>query len=127
MEFKMKETGFYTTTGYGELHVAGDETYGHRPYQLMAASIAVCSGSVLRKILMKKRMEIKDLTISTKVERNEAMANRIEKIQLHYRIKGENLDPEKIQKSVEVASKNCPMAQSVQGSIEIEETFELED
>lgn len=93
--------------------------------QLMVASIAVCSASVLRKILTKKRIEIEDMTIFTNVERNEAKANRIEKIHIHYRIKGNDLNPSKIQQSIELASKNCPMAQSVNDSIEIEETFEL--
>jgi putative redox protein len=125
MEFKMKEVGFHTTTEYGELHVAGDEAYGYRPYQLMVASIAVCSGGVLRKILTKKRIHIEDMKISTSVERNKAKADRIEKIHIHYRIKGENLNHEKIHQSIKLASKNCPMAQSVKDSIVIEETFEL--
>lgn len=126
MEFKMKkEEGFITITEFGELHVAGDEQYGYRPYQLMVASIAVCSGGVLRKILTKKRMEIEDISISTNVERNETKANRIEKIHIHYKIKGKNLNENKIHQSILLASKNCPMAQSVIGSIEIEETFEL--
>jgi uncharacterized OsmC-like protein len=125
MEFKMKEVGFHTTTEYGELHVAGDEAYGYRPYQLMVASIAVCSGGVLRKILTKKRIHIEDMTISTSVERNKAEADRIEKIHIHYLIKGENLNHEKIHQSIILASKNCPMAQSVKDSIVIEETFEL--
>ncbi|APH06347.1 OsmC family protein [Bacillus weihaiensis] len=126
MEFKMKkDVGFTTTTEYGELHVAGDEAYGFRPFQLMVASIAVCSGGVLRKILEKKRIQIEDMTIDTKVDRIEEEANRIEKIYIHYRIKGENLNENKIKQSIELASKNCPMAQSVKGSIEIEETFEL--
>jgi putative redox protein len=125
MEFKMKEVGFHTTTEYGELHVAGDEAYGYRPYQLMVASIAVCSGGVLRKILTKKRIHIEDMTISTSVERNKAKADRIEKIHIHYRIKGENLNYEKIHQSIKLASKHCPMAQSVKDSIVIEETFEL--
>ncbi len=126
MKFSMKkEEGFITTTEFGELHVAGDEQYGYRPYQLMVASIAVCSGGVLRKILKKKRIDIEDMKIMTNVERNEEKANRIEKIHIHYKIKGEQLDEKKIHQSILVASKNCPMAQSVVGSIEIEETFEL--
>ena len=126
MEFQMKKVeGFITTTEFGELHVAGDEQYGYRPYQLMVASIAVCSGGVLRKILKKKRIDIEDMTMTTNVERNEDKANRIEKIHIHYKIKGQNLDEKKIHQSIVIASKNCPMAQSVVGSIEIEETFEL--
>lgn len=125
MEFHMKEVGFTTNLPYGELHIAGDEEHGFRPFQLMVSSIAVCSGGVLRKILEKKRMEIEDIKIQAKVERNEDEANRIEKIHLHYIIKGNHLDERKIEKSIELARKNCPMAQSVEGRIEIEETFEL--
>ncbi|MDQ0163509.1 OsmC family protein [Aeribacillus alveayuensis] len=125
MEFKMKEVGFTTNFEYGELHVAGDEKYGFRPFQLMVSAIAVCSGGVLRKILQKKRIDIEDITIQADVERNEEKANRIEKIHLHYLIKGNNLDKTQIHKSIELARKNCPMVQSVEGSIIIVETFEL--
>lgn len=126
MEFKMKpETGFTAQLPYGELHIAGEEEYGFRPYQLMVSSIAVCSGGVLRKILKKKRLEVEDMTIQTEVVRNEEKANRIEKIHIHYVIKGNNLPKEKVGQSLELARKNCPMVQSVVGSIEVTESFEL--
>ncbi|NEY73306.1 OsmC family protein [Bacillus mesophilus] len=125
MKFEMKEVGFKTNVEYGELHVSGNEEYGFRPYQLMVASIAVCSGGVLRTILTKKKMVIEDLSFSTEVVRNEKEANRIEKIHIHYSIKGQDLDPTQVEKAIHLASKNCPMAQSVKGSIEIVETFEL--
>ncbi|MBM6616489.1 OsmC family protein [Bacillus suaedaesalsae] len=125
MRFEMKEVGFKTNVEYGELHVSGNEDYGFRPYQLMVASIAVCSGGVLRTILEKKKLNIEDITIDTEVKRNPEYANRIEKINIHYTIKGENLKEDQVQKSIHLANKNCPMAQSVAGSIEIEETFKL--
>ncbi|MFT4413870.1 OsmC family protein [Fredinandcohnia humi] len=125
MIFNMKEVGFYSDVEYGKLNVAGDEKHGFRPYQLMVSSIAVCSGGTLRKILEKKRMHVEDITIKTEVERNENEANRIEKIFIHYLIKGNELAEHKIQQSIEIAHKNCPMAQSVKGSIEIIETFEI--
>ncbi|KZM56665.1 MULTISPECIES: OsmC family protein [Aeribacillus] len=127
MEFQMKEIGYKTTFEYGELHVAGDVTFGFRPFQLMVSAIAGCSGSVFRKILDKKRIVYDDITIQAEVERNEEKANRIEKIHLHFIISSssEDLDREQIQKCLELAHKNCPMVQSVEGSINITETFEL--
>ncbi|RIW32307.1 OsmC family peroxiredoxin [Bacillus salacetis] len=125
MEFKMKEGGFVTDLSYGELNVSGNEEYGFRPYQLMVSSIAVCSGGVLRKILEKQRINFEDISISADVTRNEEKANRIEKIALHFTIKGTNLNEEKIRKAMELTRKNCSMVQSVSGSMEIEETFEL--
>jgi putative redox protein len=126
MKFEMKEdVGFKVDLAYGELNVAGDEDYGFRPFQLMVSSIAVCSGGVLRKILQKQRIDITNMSIEADVERNEEEANRIEKIHIHFLISGKDLKEDKLRKAVELSSKNCPMVQSVKGSIEIEETFEI--
>ncbi|KMZ43792.1 MULTISPECIES: OsmC family protein [Bacillales] len=125
MEFQAKENGFVTQLSYGELHVSGDEQYGFRPYQLLVSSIAVCSGGVLRKVLDKMRMPCTDMKVTADVQRNEAEANRVEKIHLHFIISGENMKEEKVQKAIEAASKNCPMVQSVKGSIVVTESFEL--
>lgn len=126
MEFKMKpEVGFYTETGFGRLDIAGDDEYGFRPYQLLVSSVAVCSGGVLRKVLEKMRMEIEDIHIQADAERVEEEANRVSKIIVHFRISGSNLDEKKIEKAMVLTRKNCSMVQSVVGSIEVEETFEI--
>ncbi|AYA74592.1 OsmC family peroxiredoxin [Bacillus sp. Y1] len=125
MEFHMKDVGFYTETPYGRLDVAGDEAYGFRPYQLLVASVAVCSGGVLRKVLEKMRMTIEDIHIATDVERNKEEADRVELIKVHFTIKGVNLDEKKIHKAMELTRKNCSMVQSVIGKIDIVETFEI--
>ncbi len=126
MEFKMKpDVGFYTETGFGRLDVAGDDQYGFRPYQLLVSSVAVCSGGVLRKVLEKMRMDIKDIHIQADAERVEEEANRVSKITVHFRISGNNLNEKKIEKAMALTRKNCSMVQSVVGSIEVEETFEI--
>ncbi|MFE8701471.1 OsmC family protein [Cytobacillus sp. FJAT-54145] len=125
MEFKMKDVGFYTETANGRLNIAGNEEYGFRPYQLLVSSIAVCSGGVLRTILEKMRFTIEDIHIKADVERNEEIANRVERIHLHFTIKGKDLDENKLNKAMELTKKNCSMVQSVIGSIEVEETFEI--
>jgi putative redox protein len=126
MEFKMKpDVGFYTEVGFGRLDVAGDDQYGFRPYQLLLSSVAVCSGGVLRKVLEKMRMEIKDIHIQAEAERIKEEADRVSKIMVHFRIEGNNLDEKKIEKAMVLTRKNCSMVQSVIGSIEVEETFEI--
>lgn len=126
MEFKMKpDVGFYTETGFGRLDIAGEEEYGFRPYQLLVSSVAVCSGGVLRKVLGKMRMDIQDIHIQADAERVEEEANRVSKITVHFRIAGNNLDEKKIEKAMALTRKNCSMVQSVVGSIEVEETFEI--
>ena len=126
MEFKMKpDVGFFTETEFGRLDVAGDDQFGFRPYQLLVSSVAVCSGGVLRKVLEKMRMEIEDIHIQADAERVEEEANRVSKIIVHFRIAGNNLDEKKIEKAMALTRKNCSMVQSVVGSIEVEETFEI--
>ncbi|KGX92980.1 osmotically inducible protein C [Pontibacillus halophilus JSM 076056 = DSM 19796] len=124
MEFYMKDQGVRTSFEFGTLEISGNEEYGFRPFQLMVSSIAGCSVSVFRKILDKQRIDYSDIQVSAEVERNEKEANRIEKINLHYVVKGKNLDPEKLNKNLELSSKNCSMVQSVVNSIEINETLE---
>ncbi|HET7657556.1 MAG TPA: OsmC family protein, partial [Bacillales bacterium] len=90
------------------------------------SSLAVCSGTVLQKILAKKRIAYDDITIKVlEVDRNPDKANRVDKIHLHFVIKGDNLEDQKIKKSLEIAKKNCSMVQSVIDSIEVTETYEL--
>ncbi|OKL35980.1 OsmC family protein [Domibacillus mangrovi] len=125
MEFKMKENGFTAEFPYGKLDISGDEEYGFRPYQLLVSSIAVCSGGVLRKIFAKQRIEIEDMTIQTDVKRNPNEVDRVEKISVHFIIKGIGLKEEKVKKAIELTRKNCSMVQSVVPAIEVVETFEI--
>lgn len=121
----MKQNGFVTQVEYGELHISADEQHGIRPYQLMVASIAGCSSSVLRKVLTKMRLDFEDMTVSVDVKRNEAEANRIEEVHLHFIVRGSNLQKEKVEKALAVTRRNCSMVQSVKDSIRITESFEL--
>jgi len=123
----MTENGFETETSFGKLQISANDEYGFRPYQLLVSSIAVCSGGVLRKILERKRMPAKNISIEVKeVVRNEEIANRVEKIHLHFLIEGEKIQDEKMDKIMELTAKNCSMLQTVKDSIEIVETYEFQ-
>lgn len=125
LEFQMKESGFKGQLSYGEIDVSGNEEFGHRPGELMVTSIAVCSGGVLRKILEKQRINIEDIKIKADVERKKEEVDPIVRIRLHFTIRGAGLNESRIDKAIQLASKNCPMVQSVKDSIEVIETFEL--
>ncbi|MFJ7933246.1 OsmC family protein [Sporosarcina sp. NPDC096371] len=126
MKFEMTENGFETATAFGQLTISGNEEYGFRPYQLLVSSVAVCSGGVLRNILEKMRMPADNITIEVKeVRRNAEIANRVEKIHLHFIIEGQKIDEPKMEKAFELTMKNCSMVQSVIDSIEIIETYEI--
>ncbi|MFG6117094.1 OsmC family protein [Halobacillus sp. MO56] len=124
MEFFMRENGIRTQLEYGELNISSNEDFGFRPYQLMVSSIVGCSVGVYRKILDKQRVQYEDIKVTVDVTRNPDEANRIEKVAIHYMVKGYHLNQDKLQKNLEVARNNCSMVQSVKDSIEVEESVE---
>lgn len=124
LTFNSKDIGMRTELDYGELNISGNEEHGFRPFQLMVASIVGCSSGVFRKILEKQRVTIEDLQVQVTVERNSDKANRIEKMKLTYIVKGKQLNLEKLNKSLEVARKNCSMIRTVEKAIDIEESVE---
>lgn len=79
----------------------------------------------MRTILTKMRLKVDDIHIIAEAERNPKRANRIEKVSLHFKIKGSNLSDEKIVKALKLTTKNCAMVQSVIDSIEVRETYEM--
>lgn len=125
MEYYFKENHVTTAFDFGELIISGDECHGFRPYQLMVSSIVSCSGSVFKQILRKQRIQIEELTATAQVKRNPNEANRIERLDIVFHIKGNNLDVAKLEKNLAIARNNCSMVQSVKNSIEINETIEL--
>lgn len=125
MIFNMTEHGFETSTDYGKLVISGQDEHGFRPYQLLVSSIAACGGGSLRNVLEKMRMPATTLSIEVKeVVRNAEEANRLEKIHLHFTIKGE-IDEAKMERAMKLARKNCSMVQSVTNNIEVVETYSL--
>lgn len=126
MKFYFKENNVETELEYGELVISGNEEYGFRPFQLMVSSIVSCSGSVFKQILSKQRIEIESLKLTADVMRNSDEANRIEKIDITFFVKGSDLNQAKLEKSLAIARKNCAMVRSVEDSIEINEVIKIE-
>lgn len=110
---------------FGNLVISGDEQYGYRPYELLISSIAGCSGLVFKRIVTKQRLEIESLVIEAEVERNKNEANRVEKITLHFKVRGQNLNEKKLQRNLEISRKHCAMIRSVENSIEIVEQLSI--
>lgn len=122
----MTEHGLETELEFGKLTISGDETKGFRPYQLLVSSLVGCSGGVLRKVCEKMRMPIEDMEIEVlEVLRNPEEASRLEKVHIHFKLRGDQLEETKVEKAMNLTKKNCSMVRSVDQSIEVVETFEL--
>lgn len=122
----MTENGFETNLEFGTLTISSDETKGFRPYQLLVSSLVGCSGGVLRKVLEKMRMPVEEMEMDVlEVVRNSEEASRLEKVHIHFKLKGSNLDATKMDRAMALTKKNCSMVRSVDQSIEVIETFEI--
>ena len=127
MESSMHENGFESEFDFGKLTISGKDEFGFRPYALLVSSIAGCSGGVLKQVLTKMRIAFDNIAITADVKRNPDIANRVEEIKLHFTIFGKDLPEKKVEKALELSSKNCSMVQSVKGSINVIETFEIKE
>lgn|SRR5690625_4753326 len=125
MKFKAGDKRVEAELSYGQLIVSGDDEKGFRPYQLLVASVASCSISVFKRVLEKKRIVFDAIEVEAEVKRNEKQANRIEEIYLTFKISGEGLKLDQLEKSLAVSSRNCAMVRSVEGSIDIHEKVEI--
>lgn len=112
-------------TEFYELPISPDREKGIKPSELLVSSLVGCSSAIFTKVLEKKRITVDSIRVEASMERNPNEANRITKIALHFIIEGKNISADKIKKSLEVTTKNCGMIQSVKGSIEVTETFEI--
>lgn len=122
----MTADGFEGHFESGLIKISSNEEKGFRPYQLMVSSLVGCSGLVLRRVCEKMRMPLESLEIEVlEVVRNEEEANRIDKVHIHFKLKGSTLVESKMPRVMELTKKNCSMVQSVEKSIQVIESYEI--
>lgn len=128
MRFNFKDSGALEAEfEYGKLDISSNSELGFRPVQLLVSSLVGCSGGLLKKVMEKKRIAFDTIKMEVEIERNEEEANKVTKIVLHFIVFGKNLSISKVQKSLDLAIKNCAMIQSVNSAIEVVETIEVRE
>ncbi|HLQ73597.1 MAG TPA: OsmC family protein [Bacillota bacterium] len=125
MKFSVEDEKLVGKLGYGDLPLSANDDEGYRPFQLLVSSIVGCSTIVYERILKKQKIDYEIVDIEAEVERNEKEANRIEYLKITFKLKGDSLNLEKLEKNMEVASENCPMVRSVDKNIRIEKVIEI--
>ncbi|MDM5187124.1 OsmC family protein [Bacillus sp. DX4.1] len=123
MKLTIKHDDIRAELSHGHLQIGKEN--GYTPLELLIASIAGCSAIVFRTILEKKRITYDEFTIETEIGRSEVLPRPVTNVHLHYKIKADGIAQEKLEKALELAVKNCTIAQSVKDSIKITETIEL--
>jgi putative redox protein len=106
----------------------GGQDVGFRPLQLLAVGLAGCTGMDVISILQKKRQEVTGFEVSAEVERSTEHPKVFTKIILTYTVKGKNLDPQAVERAVELSeTKYCGAQAMLRKTAEITHKIVLEE
>ena len=86
------------------------EGQGHSPMELQLMSLAGCSGQTVMSLLVKMQQKVRAFSIRATGERREDHPRVFTSIRIEFRVAGEALEPEKIEKAVRLTEeKYCPV------------------
>ena len=101
------DSGFKVDLGTGQ-QFGGDDD-GFRPLELMLVSLGGCTGMDVISILQKKRQEVTSFEVRVHAERAADHPKVFTSITVEYILSGINLDPDAVDRAVELSStKYCP-------------------
>jgi len=106
--------------------IAGGHDLGFRPLQLMAIGLAGCTGMDVISILKKKRQEVTQFEVNAAVERAIEHPKVFTKIVLEYKVTGKNIDPQAVERAVELSeTKYCGAQAMLRKTAEITHTITI--
>jgi len=97
-----------------------------KPSDLLLLSLASCSAYDVVMILRRQRQNLTNLRIDVSGDQKSEPPYQFYKIHQHYVIEGENLNPDKVQRAIELSEeKYCSVAATVRGVAELSHSFEI--
>ncbi len=120
------ETGFKLPLGASP-EVGGDDD-GFRPMELIAIGVIGCTAMDVISILRKKRQEVDSFRVDLEASRAEEHPKVFTEMNITYHIKGKNIDPEAVERSIELSEeKYCPAQAMFKDVLPIELDYEIEE
>lgn len=99
---------------------------GFSPIQTVVAAVAACSGYVYQEILEKQKIKFTIISIHADYERStQKRSHPLSKIEIQFEIQVDKNDQVKAKKDLGLISRNCPVAQSLDPSIEVIESVQF--
>ncbi len=96
----------------------GGENQGPRPTELVLQAVAGCSGIDIVDILTKMRLKLTSLEMEVTGERANESPRYFTKVKVHYKLAGEGLTPEKVERAITLSlEKYCSVSQSLRSEI----------
>jgi putative redox protein len=106
--------------------VDGDSQVAPGPVETLLGAILCCSGVDVVDILAKRRTPVSAFEASVKAYRRAEHPRRVMRLELEYRIDGDDIDPDQAERAIELAfEKYCTVAASLGADIETRSTLVL--
>lgn len=118
------DSGF--TVNLGTHPSVGGEDDGFRPMELLLVGLAGCTAMDVVSILSKKRQKITGFDVSATAERADEHPKVFTHAHLHYRVRGEGIDPAALERAMALsAEKYCPAQAMFAKSMTISMDYEI--
>jgi putative redox protein len=103
-----------------------DEGIGVKPSDLLLIAVAACCAVDVVEILVKKRMPITHMEISTSGEQDSNPPWTFRKIHMHFQVAGKNLTEKAVAQAIELSEeKYCSVAATVRLTAQVTTDFEI--
>ena len=122
----MAETGTGHILNMDGAPEAGGRNLAPRPMELMLAGAGGCTAFDVVLILQRSRQNISACEVSLLAERAKTDPKVFTKINLHFTVKGKDLDPSKVERAINLShDKYCSATAMLANTAEITYTFEV--
>lgn len=108
------------------MKVVGGTEAAAKPMELVLIALGGCTSMDVLSILKKMRQDVRDYDVELDGEKAEGHPSVFTKIHLRYIIKGKEINPENVEKAIELSmTKYCSVSAMLKKSVDITWDFEI--
>jgi putative redox protein len=120
------DSGF--TVRLGTSAVSGGNDEGLSPMEIVLIGLAGCTGMDVISILKKKQQKVTGFEVRVEAQRAEDHPKIFTNIQVEYYVKGENIDPAAVERSIELSeTKYCSVSAMLKKSAKVSTSYKIEN
>jgi len=126
MHFLGEIDGFHMDLDADE--TVGGVGAGPRPHRLLLLALAGCTAMDVISILRKKRQQVSGLNVVVQGSRAEQHPKVYTQINVLYRVRGNNVDPQAVERAIELSkTRYCPVIGMLGKVAEVTTRYEVEE
>lgn len=110
------------------MKMLGGSESATKPMELVLIALGGCTSMDVLSILKKKRQDVRDYDVELDAEKAEGYPSVFTKIHLHYIIKGKNVDPQSVNRAIELSmNQYCSVSAMLKKSVDMTWDFEIQE